>query len=359
MKTGRTLTELATELQRQAGSKRDYIADTRAIRSRVSDDQIILEGIGGGLPIAPTAHEQLSATLQIPKPYYDRMMANAPDLLVRNINHWLEASPSRKMVRTLDGRVRGIMSDRYRPLDNLDLAEAILPKLSQLEGQVISGEVTDKRFYLKAVTPKIAGVVTKIDSGRHVRTNDVIQAGIVVSNSEIGFGSLKIEELTYRLVCLNGAIHAQVTRQTHAGRRSNYDAESLLEQSREFYRDETRAADDKAFFLKVRDAVGATLTQERLDKHLLQMQGAAEKKIEADPVQVVEVTTKRFGLGEAERGSILKRLIEGADLSAFGLAQAITRASQDVESYELATVMEQAGGEVIEMSKGDWAALAS
>ena len=352
MKTGRTLTELAAELERQSSTKKDYIADTRALQVRPdgSTGQIVLEGVNGGMPLRPTAHEQMGATLGIPKTYYDRLLAEAPDLLARNVNHWLAAQPARKMVRTLDGGVRAILSDRYRPLDNMDLAEAVLPKLMELGGTVLSGEVTERRFYLKAVTPRIAG---------EVKVNDVIQAGIVISNSEIGSGSLRLEEMTYRLVCTNGAIHAKAVRQTHVGRRSDYSDTDLISESREHFRNETRQADDRAFFLKVRDTVSSVLTEDRLLKHINAMKGAAEQIIEADPVQVVEVAAKRFGLGETERGGILRHLIQGGDLSRFGLANAITRASQDVDSYELATAMEEAGGQVIEMSKGDWSTLAS
>lgn len=349
MKTGRTLSELAQELTRQATSKKDYVADTRALQTRAFDNsgtpQVILDGVGGGLPLRQTAHEQMSSTLGIPKSYYDRLLNQAPDLLVKNINHWLLATPSRKLVRTLDGGVRAILSDRYRPLDNLDLAEAVLPKLESLGATVLSGEVTEKRFYLKAVTPKISGEVKK---------DDIIQAGLVVSNSEIGAGALKIEEMSYRLICLNGAIHEQAVRRTHTGRKSSYSESELLEHSREFFRDETRAADDRAFFLKVQDTVSHTLSPLRFNNLLNTMRLASGEKLEEDPVKVVEITAKHFGLGEQERGSILKHLIQGGDLSKFGLANAVTRASQDVTDYDLATTMEEAGGQVLELPVSVW-----
>ncbi len=48
MKAGRTLPELATELQRQAAAKRDSVADTRAAHDVESYDRSIeLETIGG------------------------------------------------------------------------------------------------------------------------------------------------------------------------------------------------------------------------------------------------------------------------------------------------------------------------
>jgi len=358
MKTGKTLSELATELMRQQATKKDYIADTRALQLRVgSDDQLFLDGINGGLTIRPTAHEQLSQTLGIPKAYYDRLMQAAPDLLCRNVNHWLTATPARKMVRTLDGGVRAILSDRFRALDNLDLAEAVLPQLQKLEANVVSGEVTESRFFLKAVTPKVQAVVDKITPGQNhnliadYAKGDIVQAGLVISNSEIGAGMLKVEEMTYRLICLNGAIHEAIAKRRHVGRRTG---EELLEGFAEYYTTETQRLDDKAIFSKIKDAVAGSLTQDRLNAHILQYQGAQENKIEGDIPAAVEVVAKNFGLGETQRGNMLRHLIEGGDLSAWGLGNALTKASQDEDSYENATQMEYAGAKVFEMSRENW-----
>lgn len=347
MKTGRNLQELAVELERQDQSKKDYIADTRKLRLEVAaDDKIVLQGVDGGMPLRSTAHSQLANVLGIPKAYYDRMHTEAPDLLAANANRWLERQEARKMIRTLDGQVRAVLSDSYRPLDNVELATAVLPKLIALKATVVSGEVTESRFYLKAVTDRVSG---------EVALNDRIQAGVVVSNSEIGQGSLRVEALDYRLVCLNGMIREASVRKAHLGRGTRYD---VLEDAREFYRDETRQLEDRAFFAKVQDATAAMFDPDRFMKRIEQYKQAGERKITADPVAVVEVTAKRFGLAETEKSSILTHLIQGGDLSNWGLANAVTRAAQDVESYDLSTRMEALGGEIIELPQADWRTIA-
>lgn len=345
MKSGRTLIQLATELERQAKSKKDYIADTRRLTLRPDATHgVILEGVNGGMPLRDTAHSQLATTLAIPKPYYDRMREQAPDLLAKNANYWLETQPAKKMIRTLDNSVRAILSDRFRPLDNLDLAEAVLPKLTALQATVLSGEVTERRFYLKATTERIRGDVNR---------GDVVQAGLVVSNSEIGEGRLSISSLLYRLVCLNGAIMEQVTRRAHIGGRvSGVEA---IDDAREYFSDATRQASDKAFFLQAQDAVAGVLTQERFDKGLLDMRRAAGEKLPEDIPAVVELAAKRFSFTEGERSSILTHLIQGGDLTAYGLGNAITRASQDVESYDRATELERIGGDVFALPGKSWA----
>jgi hypothetical protein len=348
MKTGRTISQLAAELERQAASKRDFICDTRAMHLESTHEGIILQGVNGGMELRAIAHQQLGSALSIPKPYYDRLLSDAPDLLAANVNRWLEKQPAKKLVRVLDGKVRAILSDSYRPLDNLDLAEAVMPKLVDLEAEVVSSDVTENRFYLKAVSPKISG---------SVKVGDVLQAGLVVSNSEVGQGSLRIEALDYRLACLNGMIREASIRKAHLGRNSGR-GEDAIEDAREFFRNETRIADDRAFFMKVQDAVAMMFDPARFSARIEQYRQASEKLIEADPVKVVEVTAKRFGLNDGERGSVLKHFMQGNAFSQWGLANAVTRASQDVESYDRATVLEATGGDVIELDPSQWKSLA-
>jgi Domain of unknown function (DUF932) len=347
MKSGRTLQELAMELDRQSKTKKDYVADTRRLKMEPGDSGVILQGVNGGMTLRPIAHQQLGASLGIPKPYYDRMLAEAPDLLSSNVNRWLERQPAKKLVRTLDNEVRAILSDSYRPLDNLDLAEAVLPKLIDLSATVVSGEVTENRFYLKAVTDRIQG---------DVKRGDIIQAGVVISNSEVGQGSLRVEALDYRLVCLNGMVREQAIRKAHLGRSARgYDA---IEDAREYFRSETRMADDRAFFLKVQDATASMFDQLRFNRRLDQYREVSERVIEADPVKVVELTATRIGLNESERSSVLQHLIRGGDMSQWGIANAVTRAAADVESYDRATELESLGGAVVELSATEWKALA-
>jgi hypothetical protein len=348
MKTGRSLVELATELQRQAETKKDYLADTRAIRLEPSGAGVTMVGVNGGMAVRPVAHGQIATSLGIPKPYYDRMLAEKPDLLASNVNAWLAAQPARKLVRTLDGSVRAFLSNSYRPLDNFDLAEAVLPRLTELHATVLSCEVTDSRFYLKAVTDRVSA---------DVKIGDRIQAGLVISNSEVGQGSLRVEALDYRLVCTNGMIREAAVRKAHLGRNGGrgFDA---IEDAREFFKDETRQADDRAFFLKVRDAVGAMFDPTRFNARIEQYREASERHIEADPVAVVEATAKRLTLTEGEKSSVLQHLIRGGELSAWGLANAVTRTAEDAVDYDRATELETAGGKLIELAPSEWRALA-
>jgi hypothetical protein len=172
-----------------------------------------------------------------------------------------------------------------------------------------------------------------------------------------GHGSLRVEALYWRAICTNGMIRESAVRKAHLGR-SNGSLDAI-EDAREFFRDETRQADDRAFFLKVGDAVSAMFDPARFDLRLNQYREASTKVIAADPVAVVERTAKRLNLSDTERSSVLQHLVRGNDLSAWGLANAITRTAEDAEQYDRASELEGIGGRVVELKANDWAALSA
>lgn len=77
-------------------------------------------------------------------------------------------------------------------------------------------------------------------------------------------------------------------------------------------------------------------------------------KITGRVQDVIELTGKNFGLNQPEQDNILSYLIQGGDLSLYGLSNAITRASQDVESYDRATALEGIGWQVATMPAVQW-----
>lgn len=199
MKYGRSLQELAIELDRQAKVKKDYVATAGAMQMTAVNENFDL--VIGSTPfqLNENAHRQLGLQLKIPAPYYERMRAENPGLLMANVNGWFQQSPdTRRMVRTLDGTARAILSDRYRRIDNYEVAQTVLPIISEMQGaRIESCELTDTRMYIKVVNERIQ---TEVVPG------DIVQAGILISNSEVGMGSVSVKPLIYRLVCTNGMV---------------------------------------------------------------------------------------------------------------------------------------------------------
>jgi hypothetical protein len=379
MKQGLSIQELAAELTRQNNSKRDFVVSTQA------------------LTVVPNRAEEgpLAVSFETPKPQQKRgqrgvvenvfeinrfmlsqvaqhtkVPMNLVDLLLTGtrreraelgqlLSVRLQEHPTQRMLRTMhtiEGQpyARAFLSDRFRRLDNFDLAEATLPVLAELEGlQVMSTEITEERMYLKAVWPKMEFTVAR---------GDIVQAGIVVSNSEVGSGALRVEPLLFRLVCINGMIALDSSvRRNHVGRQNVGEME--YEGALEMFTEETLSLDDAAFYGKVTDTVRATLTSKdkfgAIAQRFLEAKG---EKIEGQPQAVVMELAKRINLNEVEQQGVLTHLIQGGELTKFGLVNAVTALARDDEgifTYDRATQLEKAGGQVLELGAADWRVIAT
>ena len=69
---------------------------------------------------------------------------------------------------------------------------------------------------------------------------------------------------------------------------------------------------------------------------------------------VVRLASKDFNITEEESTGVLQRLIEGKDLTLYGLSNAVTRFSQDVDSYDRATALEGIGYNILSMPRQQW-----
>jgi hypothetical protein len=354
MRQGLTLPELAARVRSEQERKRDIVADTRTMstisngvtRLQVDDEDGVSE-----YDVTEHAHGQIADRIGVPKRYYDRMRQEAPALLDQNVNHWLHQKPERRMLRTFrpfpgatgtgagSGIVRGFVSDRYRRLDYSDLLAHVMPIFGELgvdNGSVVSCNLSDTRMYLKVVFP---GVLGDVKPG----LGDIVQAGVVLSNSEVGAGALRVEPLVYRLACLNGMVVADKTMvRYHVGRRIEDTEEAMA-----VFSDATLRLDDQALFAKVADVVKACANQAAFALIVDRLRDLADKRITTKPLEAVQVLAKKATLTEDESASILQHLIEGGDLTAWGYLNAVTRASQDCEEYERATDLERLGGQIL------------
>ena len=365
MRKGKSLKELAIELTDIQDKKVDLIVPTANMKMNPYGE-IYLEGnkIPENAPaiMKPTtwASSQIATYTNIPKAYYDRIHTEDPSILAMNVNHGLQMainialakkSQTSRLIRTVDNNIRGFLSSRYRMLDSGDLLETILPILQQYHFNVVSSELTEKRMYLKVTTDRIQGEVKK---------GMVVQYGLVISSSDVGCGSVRVEPLMYECFCDNGTICQTSMRKFHVGKdQSSENIEALLS-------DATRTADDEVFWRKTRDVVIGSMNEINFERELNLLKEANEVKIGniGNLEQVVELTMKEVGIsGEKKKFKILEHLANGADgrgHTKYGLSNAFTWAAHQVEEadYEECTELERAGGKIIVMPKKTWEAVA-
>lgn len=357
MKKGMNLVEMAQELSRIAETKKDYIVPVEKMKAVVKDDKLAIEFENGKIdqyPVNDWSGSQLATFSDIPKSYFDRISRENPELMAKNVNHALEQIVSKakaerrtesRLIRTLDGNVRGLMSSRYRILDSHDMLEAIYPTFIEKGLKIESSAVTDKRLFIKAVSPQLKS---------EIKQGDVVQYGITISTSDVGAGSVRVEPLIYRLVCKNGLIMPSAIRKMHIGKnQTESDVYELLS-------DNTKHLTDSAFWAQVRDVVLASLKPENFETQVDRLRVAAGEEIKNfDLPRVVELTMKATGLtGDGKKNSILAALAsgnEGAGLTKWGLINSFTRAAQDdAFNYEESIEMERAAGQILELAPNQW-----
>lgn len=349
-----TINELATRILAHQDSKRDYVADTRRVGFFEEGGKfgITIDGISeaeetpDSFGITKIAHEQIGTRLGIPRKYYDRMAQDAPALLVDNVRHWLIEEPAERMFRTLDGNVRAVLSNRYRRLDNYDLMQHLLPELNAIDGlDFFVTALTPERLFIRATLPGLEA---------DIRVGDTVRAGVEITNSEVGRGSLQVRPYLLRLVCLNGMVSTVSLRKYHAGARIQETEDALG-----IFRDETLAADDRALFMKAADLVRASLTEVSFNQIVSQLRDIAEGEQIATPVAATKVLAKQLDLTESEGDTMLTFLASGGDLSQWGAVNALTETAKFAEDFGRLVELEEKAGELAALPGAEWARVAA
>lgn len=357
---GKEITQLVADVLAQARQKHDLIASTDRLFMQ-PDGAIRVEGEGTYVP-NDYAHGQLAERLDIPRKYYDRMRAQAPELLSANVNAWFQKTPERRMLRTLTLErerpvLRAFLSDRYRRLDNLDVMQAVIPFMQKeypKELQVVSCDATDTRLYIKVVAPHTRRDLTSLlKPGTHTFIEEPVESGFVVQNSEVGAGAIAVYPYVMILRCTNGAmVTVYGQRKYHTGKRQGGDDEAV----EALLSDDTKRLEDAALFNRIKDIIRACLDDTQVNQIFTKLAETRQMKIEGKPEAAVEVLAQKYGLNEEESGGVLRTLIDsGMGLSQYGLFNAVTEvAKSDQLSYDRASSLEEMAGKLIQLPASEW-----
>ena len=349
MNRGRGLNEIKEQIERERQLAYDIHVPTPLLNSYYDESSNMVIHVDSpevkenDFKVTNIAHGQLADKLSIPRTYYNRMAANNPNLLLDNINSWFVKQPETRFMRTLGKSMRAFLSNAYKPIDNFLIGDFIIPFLESIEGlEVKSSELTDTRLYIQAVSTRLTD---------EVAVGDEVQAGIVISNSEIGMGRLKVEFFMYFLKCLNGMIGNELVSKTHLGKRISADAEGL----NEFTTDRTKRLEDEALMSGLRDLVDAALVNDLyFTKQMNKLRLANKNPITAPIARIIDVTRKHYGMTEGESEKVSEKLSLGGNFTRYGLSAAVTNLAGDLENYDRTVDLEKIGGNIIEMPYGTW-----
>jgi len=378
------LSDLVKELNRQKDSKIDFVSDTRQLeavtteegtedgsapRMRLaahpSDGLQIREFIGNlGTELTDSAFAQLLERSEPPCPvrYGRKLLAVNPFAAANLAEETFCQTDNRRLFRCLDGKIRAVLSDQYRMVDNYDLAFTALESVQAADGEVIEAALSEKSMKLKFTSRSIWDKLETTRSGDSrgswyagglgsqsylakvgASTTGELPGGpgtihplVTLSNSETGHGGIRVRLGLLQAVCFNLATVETIVSEIHLGGRLTPG----------IFTDETRSADSKAIFLKARDAIKAAFEPRKFAALVEKIRKSSETEIAA-PSMAVGIIAERLDLDEEMKASILEHFLGDYARTAFGLASAVTRAAQDVSCPEKAEEFENLGGEIM------------
>ena len=362
-----SLATLAQTLSALAESKRDFVADVRTLMVVNMMDDV------GGLALAaktgytaafddfltftPTGLDQLGERLSpsIPSKFLRAYAAKYPADAARTLTTLLGGSgddPDTKtnLIRCLSGRVRAVLSPKFKILDHWDIVVQTLEVAKEFSAYPVECDLTDSNMRIKLTTKSVFDLVNYRNhggpSGDILRTiapqlkddkddRNIIHPYVVVTNSETGNGGFNISTGIFDPICKNGLVMDRTMRAVHIGKSLDI---GLLSQ-------EAIAADGKAIMLKARDLLRDAFNPATFKARAARIQSAAGEAI-TNPVAAIQEVITKNSLPDSLSESLLAHFMD-YDKSKFGLASAVSRLAQDVDSSDLASDLEAIAGSLI------------
>lgn len=395
------LQTLATILKDQEGAKVDAIVPATAITAN-TDGTVSITGtdplmdengvtdMNGTYTLSPVALGHFAERFGIDVRYLRKLAERRPDILASNINGWIrgfedDADGERDNSADPDGRAftartfqtaegnlfRGLLSDKFAIIDNLDVLDAVVRGIFAAgfnrEDLHISGcDLTENRMRVRVTVPAavvaapllFAGYRNPFE-GRDVRvggaggwtieharevaqregqgyepgTEPIMYAGFEFGNGELGDSATYVVPRAEAEICGNGLVlPMDVARKTHLGERLDVGVIN--------WSAETRAKQLALITSKVSDAVKTFASVEFWAAKVAELEAQAAKPV-ADADKTIKAVAKTLRLTDDESGSVLDMFIRGGQMTAGGVLNAITAAAQTVADADRAADLER------------------
>jgi hypothetical protein len=368
------LAQLVTELERQRDARIDFVADVRHLKVECNGGMKLIPATAQAfewMPEGPmlfnkSAWHQLAGKCSpsIPTKFFDKMIEERPDRLAELINGLHADDPEKRLVRTVDNKVRAWLSNGYRVIDNLDMAFTCLEEARKRNAQVFEADLSDRRMRIKFTTQQVWDVIDvkqrsgpqggwyagaignkeligKTILGAHIREElpggpGTIHPVVTVLNSETGHGGFHVRIGILLGMCFNIATLETIVTQIHLG--------SRLDEG--IYSQEAISAESVAIMLKARDAVRAAFDPDKFRAIVAKAKAAQTDKVES-PTAAIDNVIGTGAVNEEQREALMTYFLRDYDPTRFGFAQAVSRLAQDVEDPDDAGELEELAGKII------------
>ena len=259
----------------------------------------ILPG-GSKFSVHKHAIGQLGEKLGVPVAYL-RSLATGDDhkkaLASKILNdHSSWAHQDRLLLRMVGDELRGVVSDRYRRLNTMQILSSFLTAAQEQGGEVADAHFTDTKLFVEVLQPKPLVFPT-------FKNGDVaIAFGARLSSSDYGDGALDLRFFFMQGVCLNGMVRESVFKEIHLGAKLPYNLDLS---------EKTYSLDTETTASAIKDITGQLFSPDKIQRQAEEIQNASSEEV--DLVRELGSLTKKGHLLKSEAGEV-ERILMGNKL---------------------------------------------
>ena len=243
------------------------------------------------------------------------------------------------LVRLIDeNRIRAVLSERYRIMDNLDLLGPFIRGISSWLPDRVAvdyADVDEEGMAVAITFPEAlhgAGTTRQLPGGT-VAVNDEYQAGFVLRNNECGEGGMEIVPRVWRVICSNGLLVEDMKfRRVHLGANLTGAMRDVMQQ---------------AVYEAIQHALDAM-------PRIVTALHEAQKERELNPIGRLGSIARHHDLDDNTRQHLFRTFAQEPEQSRFGVVQAITAAGRDQPVATDQQRLESLGGLVLQMPKREY-----
>jgi len=269
----------------------DRVVNNKALNFKIVMGDLKVQ-LGGKTELVEGFHRnalnQAAERAGIPVTYIDKLMAKGDwgrELVAENLNElYHNGEPARYLTRSVNGQVRGFLSNAYRRMDARPILESFIGAAQKVGAVPVDGYALETKIALKAVLPYIFEPVP----------HEVMLFGMMFETSDFGNGKLSIRSFVDRLWCTNRAIGTDDLAKVHIGGRLTED----MDLSRQTYELDTRTMASAA-----RDVVRKSLSAPSVNLFLEGIKQANEQKIEG---RAISDFLKQHKLSKGEQDAVVE-----------------------------------------------------
>jgi hypothetical protein len=314
----------------------DKLVRAQALRVGATDDGLRM--IIGGQPFEVHQHalDQAADKVGFNRRFLHELLGRgdswAVQLVAHTMNELLVHQPTeaRYLLRAVEGKVRGVLSDAYRRIDSGPTVDSIVQAANEAKAVVVDGIYTETRVALRVVR----------EQPIEVFPGEWMVFGLDYSNSDYGDGASEFAAFLLRLLCLNGAVTVKELRRVHIGRRLKGD---------EAASERTLRLDAATQASLARDQVRALLSEEATSKVVRQVREANGTEIDPKAIDgFLKTRTNKaeaFAIAEKFASADVVDLPPGQ--TAWRLSNAISWLARETEDGRRRMELERVAGEAM------------